>query len=280
MISINRIINRRIILLLFLLCVDGALYYINRQGYLEIPPDVIKALDIFFAALFSFLIVNIILRFTENRVFHLLEKEVAIEERIFLTKVYKTFLYFMALTVILVAAGFSFQNLTLFLGLIATGLALAVRDLLMSYLVWFVIITKKPFRIGECVRIGDEFGIVRRIGTVFTTLEGEQNGSSRIIKLPNKIILDRTIVNYGGDLLLDVLKIPLRSTGAGVQDRLESLKKLAATLLPEGRIVSQWVDMDNEKWWLMLEYQVEFFKRQEVRSQIMEQVLKQGHYEE
>jgi len=40
----------------------------------------------------------------------------------------------------------------------ATGLAFAVRDVLMSFFAWMILLRKKPFRIGDYIRIGEDEG--------------------------------------------------------------------------------------------------------------------------
>lgn len=191
------ILNKRIVILALTVAALGALYYVINSERYVIPETAAKALNIFLYSGIAVLAVNLILKLTETRFFKMFEGQLDIEERIFITKIYSFALYSIALTFILNHLGLSIQNLTIFLGLIATGLAFAVRDVLVSYLVWFIVLTKKPFRINDYIKIGEDSGIVDRIGTIFITLKPDHCDYDNIKKIPNKLLLDRTITSFG-----------------------------------------------------------------------------------
>ena len=192
----SRFINRRIFLLLLLFAVGEAVIILKKIGQVSIPDYVIKSMETVLISTAVLLAVTIIIKFTESRVFHLLENEVEIEGRIFLTKIYTFFLYALAVAVVLSQLGVSAQNITIFLGFLATGMAMAVRDLIISYLVWLIILVKKPFRIGDYISVEGICGKVERIGTYYVTLS-DAYGDPGNIRLPVKIFIDRPVRNLG-----------------------------------------------------------------------------------
>ena len=188
-------VSKRITLLLFLTLVVGGVYGINKLGYVTVPDVLFRMIDIFLVSILTILAITIILRTTLHRIFNYLETEVEIEERIFLAKVYTIFLYVMGIAIILWKVGVSLTSLTLFLGLVTSAIAFGIRDVILSAVAWLIIINKKPFRIGDVIRVGDDIGQVTRIGTFFSTLE-PLRGAGQFIKIPNRILLEKNMLNF------------------------------------------------------------------------------------
>jgi small-conductance mechanosensitive channel len=92
-------------------------------------------------------------------------------------------------------------------GLISLVLGLALQTPLTSLLGWVYIITRRPYRVGDRVRIGDSTGDVIEVGYLDTTLwefGGEylstDHPSGRIIKFPNSEVLSTHVFNYSWPL--------------------------------------------------------------------------------
>jgi MscS family membrane protein len=129
----NRKRYRRILLLTSLLLFFGLVYYLISREIIAIDPLIIKIIGIFFTLVLSLLIATIVVRFTANRVWNMFEKEMEVEQRIIISKLYSVSLYSIAFIITFWKAGVSLGNLTIFAGLIATGFAFAIRDLLLSF---------------------------------------------------------------------------------------------------------------------------------------------------
>ncbi|MEQ8531094.1 MAG: mechanosensitive ion channel, partial [Imperialibacter sp.] len=195
------------------------------------PSFLDKLLDVVLWAVGALITVTIILRFTENRVFRFNDDEVDIEQRILFTKIYSTTLYLLVAAVVFWRMGLEIGNITIFLGLITTGVAFAVRDVINSYFTWFIILTKHPFRIGDYVKIGDEAGTVERIGTFFVTLQNP--GAIDFIKVPNNTLLSKAIINMGKNRVMHTVKFPIKTIPADIQARMDKIDELAKAVVKD-----------------------------------------------
>lgn len=113
--------------------------------------------------------------------------------RSFLTSVIRVSMYvLLAMTVISVLG----VNITGFAALLAgAGLAIgsALNGTLGNFAGGLMILLLKPFRIGDLIEAQNEFGIVKEIGIVYTTLLTSQN---KTIRLPNGALSTGVINNY------------------------------------------------------------------------------------
>ncbi len=205
----KKVFNKRIIVFLVLVLVIEAVVMASKKGLINASPFVINVLDFILVASISLLVANIIIRFTVERVFVVFDHETEVEQRIFLSKIYSFFIYTVALAVILSHIGVSAENITIFLGLVTTGLALAVKDFLVSILSWMILLYKKPFRLGDVIKVENDLGEISQIGVFFVTL---QNEDGKIIKVPNKIFLEKIVQNFGKGKMVKELRFPLEKT--------------------------------------------------------------------
>ena len=109
------------------------------------------------------------------------------------------------------------RNITLALGLVGAGVALAMRSLIVGVASWVAITFGGYFRAGDRVSIGGVMGDVIDIGTTRVTLmecgvwvHGDQyNG--RIVRVPNATVVNGPVYNYSQDFpfVWDELTIPI-----------------------------------------------------------------------
>lgn len=91
------------------------------------------------------------------------------------------------------------------LGVIGFAITFALQQPLLSLLGWFYIIIKRPYGVGDRVRIGGSKGDVISVDFLVTTL-WEINGnmissnqpSGRVVTVPNSVVLSSQVINYGG----------------------------------------------------------------------------------
>ncbi|MDY6834617.1 MAG: mechanosensitive ion channel [Chloroflexota bacterium] len=127
----------------------------------------------------------------------------------------------------LTASAFYVPEVTIYVPILALGLALALQKYTTSVFAYFVISTTKTYGVGDRIRIGNVKGDIRKIGLIHTTLEevgedeklgGELTG--RLLHLPNLLILDQPVLNYSkdysihfetisSDYLFDEVRIPI-----------------------------------------------------------------------
>jgi len=93
------------------------------------------------------------------------------------------------------------------LGLISLILGLALQAPITSFFAWIYILVRKPYRVGDRIRIGGATGDVIEVGYLDTTLwefGGEllstDHPSGRIIKFPNSQVFGTLVYNYSWSL--------------------------------------------------------------------------------
>lgn len=107
-----------------------------------------------------------------------------------------------------IIAAIKIPQVTVYIPVLAIGLALALQKYIASFFGYFVITFAHIFEKGDRIRVGNVKGDIRRVGFLHTSLEeigedekmgGEVTG--RIVHLPNLVILDQPILNYSKDYL-------------------------------------------------------------------------------
>lgn len=95
-----------------------------------------------------------------------------------------------------------FKQFGAFLGLMAAGLAIALKDPLTNLAGWLFILFRKPFVVGDRVQIGEHAGDIIDIRLFqFTILEignwvDADQSTGRIIHLPNGKVFQQSQANY------------------------------------------------------------------------------------
>ncbi len=94
------------------------------------------------------------------------------------------------------------QSLGTFFGLLSAGLAIALKDIVVNFAAWIIILWRRPFEVGDRIQIGENAGDVidQRIFQ-FTLLEignwvEADQSTGRVIHIPNGKILTDVLANY------------------------------------------------------------------------------------
>ena len=89
------------------------------------------------------------------------------------------------------------------LGVAGIAVGFAAQDMLANIIAGFVVFWDKPFRVGDFIRVADQYGQVRDITLRSTRIRTNQNS---YVVIPNKNIVDDVLVNQSeqGELRLDV----------------------------------------------------------------------------
>jgi small-conductance mechanosensitive channel len=89
------------------------------------------------------------------------------------------------------------------LGLLSLILGLALQAPITSFFGWVYVLVRRPYRVGDRIRIGDATGDVIEVGYLDTTLwefGGEllstDHPSGRLIRFPNSLVFNATVYNY------------------------------------------------------------------------------------
>lgn len=111
---------------------------------------------------------------------------------------------YVALTILIVGPIWSdgFSNMTTYLGLFSAGVAIALQPLIISLAGWVYILSRRPFRVGNRVQIGEFSGDVLDIRPFqFVMMEignwvDSDQSTGRIIYVPNRQIFTEPLANY------------------------------------------------------------------------------------
>lgn len=243
-------INKIILLLIFFMFfyfLDQLVDYFN----IKVLKDLRKTFEMILFSLISLASASLIIRLTEHRVYHLLELG---SDAILLTKSYSFLVYSFFLSLIFWKLGLSIQNITIFLGLITTGFAFAVRDFIGSYLVWFIILSKRPFVIEDCIRIDKTEGVVKRIGTFYTTVRDIDDRNT--IKIPNITLLQKPLLNMGHNRISREYIIYLKQIPSDFSERLIAIRKFILTYTSDPKSLVVKLDTNGPNCFLKISFQL------------------------
>jgi len=255
-----------VITLLVLIILQGILF-IARNNILELSDVMVNIIGRLSLIIAIFFFISVVLRLSLKRIYSWFDEP---EEKIFYAKIYSWSLYSLGVFFILYDIGVSLGNITLFVGLIATGLAFAVRDVLFSYFTWLVLLRKKPFRIGDYIRIGEDEGKVLHIGTFFVLLATTDDLPEDYIRVPNRIFMEKSIHNLGTRIFYEKLSFLLTGWPKDKNQRLEDLRQKVFKIIDRTDHLRVYTDMKNEKLYLNVEYLVSFKERQVQRSNVID----------
>jgi small-conductance mechanosensitive channel len=197
---VHKSLNTFFLFFVLLIAIALAIIAIDNKQIFDVPDvitDTLKALVVIFI---SYALATLFTKITVNRFLNYFEELGEIEERILMGKMYLWFVYLLATLMVFSYLGGTVSNIAIFLGLITTGFAFAIRDVILSYFVWFILLTKKPFKIGEYIRVGDDDyleGQVKHIGLFYVVITPTPETYDDYFKIPNKVFLEKPIKNYG-----------------------------------------------------------------------------------
>ncbi len=268
-------LNRIIFLSLILFVMVQVFLWVHNQGYLTIPPRIIATLKALVFIGSVFLIAGIFVRLTIDKVFPQLKRHLTVEQKIFFTNLYSWGIYALATAVVFYQLGVSMSNITLFLGFTATGFAFALRDIIFSVFVWFAVLTKRPFTIGDFVRIGEYEGTVETIGTFFISLDKALGTSKDIIQIPNKILLDKPIMNYGKDDIIENLRFTLKGLPADTDKFIGAISQGVHAIIKNKKNCSVQLDTLPPFIVLSINYGIPYKERGAIKTKITAAVFLQ-----
>lgn len=254
-----------IVTALILIILQGILY-LHAQRMIALPQVVIKAAESISLVIATLFIASLLLRLTIKRVYNLFDEP---EEKIFYSKIYTWTLYSIGLFFILYHFGVSLGNITIFIGLIATGLAFAIRDVLMSFFGWIILLRKKPFRIGDYIRIGEDEGKVIHIGTFYVLLDKTPDIPEDYSRVPNRLFLEKSVNILGKNSLQDQILLNLSDYPKNPDQTLKELKSDVESLLAVSKHVAAYIDIREGRLCLVVDYNISFDEWHQRRSEII-----------
>lgn len=94
------------------------------------------------------------------------------------------------------------HNFLTFLGIIAVGLTIVSKELILNFVAFWVIIWRELFSIGDRVQVGDVVGDVTRKGILYFSVVEVGNwvkadqSTGRMARIPNALVLTTPVLNY------------------------------------------------------------------------------------
>ena len=95
-----------------------------------------------------------------------------------------------------------FKSIATFLGIFSVGLVVVLRDPILNMMGWVFLIWKRPFKVGDRIKIGNYTGDVIDIAFFQFTLNelGEwvdsEQATGRVVHLPNSLVFTQGQINY------------------------------------------------------------------------------------
>jgi small-conductance mechanosensitive channel len=268
----RKVSNRTIIFFAFVFGAIELVIFLYHADYISLPVSFVRSWNIIVRISLALLLASILSRIVNMLLFKTFKEEMEIEQRIFQHKLWG-FLFYLGATIFsLYQLGFSTENITLFAGFLATGFALSMREVILSYIIWAVLLFKRPFRIGDIIKIGDDEGLVEHIGTFYVRLSDGSGDPERCTRIPTKQFLEKSIQNYGTADFLEEFRI-------AVPDRTDarSLVEKAAVIVrrESGAKENVMVNLEADTAGavkLVIIYPIIFERRRAVRTKVIAKV--------
>ncbi len=142
----------------------------------------------------------------------------------FLRKVAYVVLLVVLLLAVLQVVGVPMTSMIAVLGAAGLAIGLALKDSLSNIASGVMLVTLKPFKVGDTVNINNETGTVESVSIFQTCLRGSDN---QTIVLPNSLITSESIINLTPDVMRRIELI----VGIGYTDDIDAARAIALELM-------------------------------------------------
>jgi small conductance mechanosensitive channel len=147
--------------------------------------------------------------------------------------VYVVLLIVLVLAILQIFFGVAPTSFLAILGAAGLAIGLALKDSLSNVASGVMLVTLKPFRVGDIVQIGGSSGKVEAVSIFQTRLRGPDN---QTIVLPNNLITTAPIINLTPDTMRRIELV----VGIGYNDSVEAARSAAlAVMYADKRILSE-----------------------------------------
>lgn len=143
---------------------------------------------------------------------------------LFLRKVAYVILLIVLILAVLQVIGVPMTSMIAVLGAAGLAIGLALKDSLSNIASGVMLVSLKPFRAGDIVRIAGETGKVESVSIFQTRLRGADN---QTIVLPNSLITNDAIVNLTPDTMRRIELV----IGIGYKDDIEAARAAALEIM-------------------------------------------------
>jgi small conductance mechanosensitive channel len=142
----------------------------------------------------------------------------------FLRKLAYVILLVLLLLTVLSVVGVPMTSMFAVLGAAGLAIGLALKDSLANIASGVMLVTLKPFQVGDIVNINNEGGVVESVSIFQTSLRGADN---QLIVLPNSLITAASIINLTPDTTRRVELV----IGIGYRDDISVARETALSIM-------------------------------------------------
>jgi small-conductance mechanosensitive channel len=167
--------------------------------------------------LITFIVFNIILQIIKGRLLNKIKNKKQRSNVAVFLDMLKYFYAFILLVIIAIYYSGNLGDLGFFAGLLTVAVGWALQKPISGVVAWVILVTRRPFHIGDRVIITGIIGDVSNItlthiflDEVGGTIDGEES-SGRTIMIPTSIIFEQNVINYSerDDYILDEILVSI-----------------------------------------------------------------------
>ncbi|MBQ9882078.1 MAG: mechanosensitive ion channel family protein [Synergistes sp.] len=114
----------------------------------------------------------------------------------FILRITKFVLYFVLFMTVAAALGIQITSFVALLSVAGLALSLSLQGILANFASGIILLSVKPFRVGDYVVVGGSEGVVNEIDLMYTKIITLDN---KVVYVPNSQISSSTIQNYSGE---------------------------------------------------------------------------------
>lgn len=268
---VHKSLNTFFLFFLLMIIIALLIIAIDRRQIFDVPDVVTDTLQALIVISVSYALATLFTKLTVNKFLEYFEEMGEIEERILMGKMYVGFIYLLASLVVFHSLGINIQDIAIFLGLITTGFAFAIRDIILSYFIWFILLTKKPFKIGDYIRVGEDDyleGQVKHIGLFYVVISPAPGSYDDFFKVPNKTFLEKPVTNYGRTQFRNEFEMyfGMDEIPQNLPLKVEMLKEKVWNTIDAN--ISFFLGADRDGLKITVYYKSDYERREQIRHQI------------
>ena len=176
-----------------------------------------EIIELIFVIIIAFLVFSIILRILKRHLLKKVKRKKQISNVIAFFGIIKIiFVIFLAIIIVIAYYG-NWGDVGFIAGLLTVALGMALQKPIGSIFAWLIIVTRRPFGIGDRIVVSNIRGDVVDISMfhiylaeVGGTIDGEEKSNRNVI-LPTSIIFDQEVINYNekDEYILDEVTIAI-----------------------------------------------------------------------
>ncbi len=187
-----------------LLTTCGVLYYLLGSGFLPLAQ---AQVDLGHRLLRGAAIIIVILASSSAISLYSIARVADSSTRYTLKRIKRLIVFLLILLVGVSVIFVNWYTALISVGVVSVIVGLSVQTPMTSFIGWIYILVRRPYRVGDRIKIGDATGDVIDVGYIDTTLwefggqyiSGD-HPSGRVIKFPNAKVLDSIVYNYSWPL--------------------------------------------------------------------------------